>query len=213
MKIHTVVSESHKPLLDIYRASLRAVEPNAELTVHVIGQHGEGRYGTEDYNKALLEKLDAMEEISRNESGPYIFAECDIVWLRPFVATIKKLMDEAPGDVLFQQHGAESVKRWACTGLYATPGGAKLVPVWAKVKSLMPEIKDEEAALDAWSKKHPWRWGYLPESFWNHGFLNELWNPGDPLPIPADAFCLHASWTVGVQNKLAMMNKALETIR
>ena len=209
MRIHTVVSDSHRPLLALYEESLRRVEPDVELVVHEIGQHGTGEYGTDGYLPALLEKLDAMERISRIEDGPYIFSDCDIVWLRPFTGLMGSFIGSDPEAVFFQRHG-DWTDHWACTGLYITPGGRYLAPVWAKVKALMQEIRDDdEAALRKLSGEAPWQWRYLPDTFWNHGMLHRLWVPGDPLPLPAGSVCLHASWTVGVAGKRAMMATAM----
>lgn len=180
MRIHTVVSDSHRPLLALYEESLRRVEPDVELVVHEIGQHGTGEYGTDGYLPALLEKLDAMERISRSRTDR-TSSDCDIVWLRPFTGLMGSFIGSDLEAVFFQRHG-DWTDHWACAGLHH-PGRRYLAPVWAKVKASMPEIRDDdEAALRKLSGEAPWQWRHLPDTFWNHGMLHRLWVPRRPAP-------------------------------
>ena len=209
MRIHTVVSESHRPLLALYEESLRRVEPDADLVVHGIAQHGTGAYFEEDFRKAMEKRLAVMRRVAAEEAGPYLWTDCDIVWLRPFLKTVRALLVDEDGRPCFQKHGVEA-DRWACMGLYAVFCGRDLVDVLDKVAGLMPHHPDDEQAMREYNRWNDWPWEYLPDIFWTQGILGRMWHPGDPLDAPADAVCVHASWTVGVESKLAMMREVME---
>jgi hypothetical protein len=47
--------------------------------------------------------------------------------------------------------------------------------------------------------------GLLPDRYWTVGQTGRHWNPCDPVRPPSDLLMHHANWTVGVENKMALL--------
>ena len=50
------------------------------------------------------------------------------------------------------------------------------------------------------------KWDYLPMTFFCSGHvLDKCWEPGMDFAVPADIVMHHANWTIGIENKIALL--------
>lgn len=210
MKLYTCFTPSHRPLLEQhFLPSLPAEFMHDKLRPKQIEQRSvTGEFGSSGFQATCLDKVDVILEALRTETEPFLFSDVDVRFYGPVVDDLLKCLGDA--DMAFQWDGPRGRE---CTGFMVLRPSPKLLRFWENVGDRMvdKDMMDQDAVhteLD-WAKK--WHGDkliktvILPERYWTFGRNDKHWKPGMRVNPPADMLVHHANWTVGVENKLRLL--------
>ncbi len=200
MKMVLFYTPSHEPLaqrlLDSCVGEYRITAARGE-------QLGSGAYHQRHSRATMLEKL----KVVRREAGEdFLLADADIVFLKPSLEQIRKEWERF--DCLFQ------FDRSYCAGFFVMRSNAACLGLLdrciAEVQcDLQNDAHDEQMILNRLLPSSGVRYGKLSRLFANPCTLTGgKWN-GQELEVPPETIAFHANWTVGVENKIKLIDMVL----
>jgi hypothetical protein len=207
MNLACCYTPSHEQLIDQH------FKPSVESTRLIVNakvlpqQSVNGAFQSDGFQATCLAKVGyILEVLAANLGGdPFIFSDVDVRFYGDPTADLTQLLGN--NDIMFQDDGPAG----ACTGFMVMRPTPRVLEYWRKVAERMRDTNqlDQDAANRLLETHFAPAWGLLPERYWTVGMKGVGWNPGDPVAPPADLMVHHANWTVGVENKL----KLLEAVR
>jgi len=101
-----------------------------------------------------------------------------------------------------------------CTGFFAVRANELTLQLWQEVhKAIHIEHRDQYAFNRLIREMKAIRFGYLPAQFFGAGTFNaKSWHMGQRFYIPKFPIMFHANWTIGVDNKIALLQQARKII-
>ncbi|CAG7581509.1 MAG: hypothetical protein SLAVMIC_00877 [uncultured marine phage] len=211
MKLLTFYSDSHEDLykeffLSSYNEHLK---DSFELKAKHVTQHSQsGDYGSDGFSETMLEKINhIIESINPEENEPLVFADCDIQFFGDFKEDIVKQLGDM--DIKFQN---DVVCR--CAGFFVCQQTDKVLTFFENIKKILiknmrPGVDDQVVINSALQQN------LFPNL--NHGMLDnkyftvamvtgaQQWT-GQDFTIPPNILTHHGNWTVGMNNKIKVMN-------
>lgn len=202
MKLITFYTPSHALLVKHLLAS--RVEEYAPAVVEG-RQEGTGTYRQSGFHRSVLSK---MRAIRREATEDFLFADADVVFLKP---SLERILKEADGyDCLFQRDDTAY-----CTGLFFmrhNAGCLKLLDDIIAELELCPDddrIHDQNVAQRLLPRSGL-RYGYLSDLFANLCTIyGSAWYLKGQSPIvPAETLIFHANRVAGVERKRILIEIA-----
>lgn len=210
IKVCTFFSESHVPL---YREFMNSFpyQDGIDLIIRFMPQECQGYFECTDWNKTMRRKIDYiiqyLEEI--REMDIMIHADVDIKFYRSFKQDIEVLLENY--DIVFQNDG-----NCLCMGFFAARKSQKLIDLMKLIKDNISKYGNDQYAMNALIGSSGLKYGVLPERYYSFGPLNSCvnWNSSiQHFNVPKDIILHHANWTVGVDNKLALIRRTEELVK
>lgn len=205
MKLYACFTQSHMSLLMQHFLPSLPDEFGREL--RELPQHSpSGAFASSGFQATCLDKVNFILDAIHAETEPFLFSDVDVRFYGPVVEDMKRLLGDA--DMAFQWDGEIGRE---CTG-FMVIRPCKLVRVfWEGVLSFLastsdPKVTDQDAAHAMLGATPGLTTTILPERYWTVGRNDRIWNPGDQVNPPADLLAHHANWTVGVENKLKLLD-------
>lgn len=229
MKLYTCYSAANQILYDKYL--LPSIKDPFEIVAKQLPAVNEGKeslYGTREFNLITLAKVEfILKALEGNWGETFIFMDVDMYFYGPVMSEL--LITIQQGDIYFQKDSKDGM---ICTGFFVCRANERVRRLWRDVKRLMLVREDwndqdalnkilrEEANYANSPKKiirrltrfvssvrhHQLKWGYLSERFYTVGLtIGDRWVPGTIVEVPEDIIVHHANWTVGLQNKIALL--------
>ncbi len=207
MRIYSVYSESHEVFKPWFE-SIYNIYPEIDIKYSLLDQSCQsGEFQNHGWNDVTLNKLKKILEIFDDESNNddyFIFSDIDIQFFKPFHQEIENLLQN--NDIVFQNDYASG----PCTGFFA----CRKTNIMKQFFNRALEIfhKDDQVTVHRTLKEFPnIKFDLLPKKFFTYGmFDNGQWNSPEnniiDFKIPSDIVCHHANWTVGIHNKLKLLN-------
>lgn len=175
-----------------------------------------GSFYSEGWQETMQYKTDIITQaIEDHRDDVFLFVDCDVQF---FGDVSEPMLNALQGkDLVGQNDGA-----MLCAGVIAVRANPIAKALWRTIKIRSPEYGCDQRALNAILNAHVNRgsieWGKLDwDQFFNYRRLTEqdvVWTPDMDLHIPEqtlDNMLLHhANFTVGVQNKIIMMERIRE---
>jgi hypothetical protein len=209
IKVITFLSDSHKILFDKY--FLPTLPDNADLDVHHIPQVCEsGEYHGDKWIDAMLMKQDIIIKALESHIGDVIvYCDADIAFTSP-TAISQMVAELGPLDLVCQDDGDGNNY---CAGCMCMRSSQLLVDFFRSVRSLAVQYPGDQVPMNACLRDPDCpriSYGFLSHKFWNvcqiyHG---RQYIEG-PVEIPDQTFLVHANWTVGIANKMTILDAAL----
>jgi hypothetical protein len=210
MKIFACHTPSHADLLAEHFLPSLPAELKCNLVLRALPQEGSGEFDTAGFHATCLRKVEFILESLAKETEPFIFSDVDVRFYGPVGDDLARLLGDA--DMAFQWDGPRGLE---CSGFMVLRPSAKLLKFWQGVRDLMVEcvILDQDSlhrrlVVDTIKREQDGgdiTWDILPERYWTFGSNDKHWTPGQPVNPPADLLMHHANWTVGVENKIALL--------
>lgn len=202
MKLITFYTPSHVSLVKHLLAS--RVE---EYTLAVVEgqQEGNGTYCQKGFHRSVLSKMRAIRSEATED---FLFADADVVFLKP---SLERILKEAEGyDCLFQRDDTAY-----CTGLFFmrhNPGCLRLLDDIIAVLELCPDddrVHDQNVAQRLLPKSGL-RYGHLSDLFANLCTIygRDWYRTGQSPSVPAATVVFHANRVAGVERKLMLLEIA-----
>lgn len=209
-KIHTVSSKSHDVFLPWFN-TIRDVYPDIEVCVTHIDQVCEsGVFRTDGWREATLSKLKAILKIlDPLDESVFVYSDIDVQFFRPFHDVINKLLID--NDIVFQN----DYRGKQCTGFFACRRTHIVKELFSKalwaLENKIDNAKGDQMATHTALRTIPsLKHAMLPVEFFTYGYYYRQWT-GEDFSIPNDIVMHHANYTVGISNKLALLQYVRDT--
>jgi hypothetical protein len=199
MKLITCYSDSHESMFDKYfLPSFNSHLSNYELKVKKLKQiSSTGNYGSRDFNLTCKEKIRwILENFEIDSKEEVVYSDCDV----QFFGKLDYFLGN--NDILFQY----DYNRY-CTGFFIFKQTKTVLDFLLSVEKMTSSGMDDETASDGILKNHKIVCGILPkEKYWTIGSITKgnVWT-GQKFDCPKEIIMHHANWTVGIPNKLLLL--------
>ena len=209
IKLITCFSASHKALFDKMSASL-PWEPGLELAVRYLEQDGDGSFRNDGWKRSTGRKIEFVVETleSLPDGSLILWVDVDIIFFRPVRDDLVRLMAEMRAEILFQSDKTE-----LCAGFFIVRKTPKTMELFHEVLRVLPDHRDDQVALNSIIAASGVRFGLLPHRYYTIGLDNPVWNGVSPLKLPKTITTLHANFTIGIENKLKLIELVLAKMR
>ena len=164
ISVHTMHSDPNDPLVPIFRETLAAVEPSIKPKVHLLGDAESGA----NFNWGV--KMRRMVRPARTEKGVVVWADTDVVFLRPFRERILSLMSNV--DILFQSEAAFT--NTINAGFFAFRASKKMARFFERMGAEDYTLRTDQGMLPDHLREDGIKWGVLPLEF---GAMTHGWFP------------------------------------
>lgn len=216
IKCYTVVSPSHRNLLDKYLLPSFPNNPNMELTIKYIQQLcPSGTFYTDGWHQTMHKKADCFIEGIDNlqENELFMFIDNDIVIYKDFYDDILREMGDS--DIVFQN----DIGGGCNTGFFIAKKNENVLNLMKAVKLYLGNFDSEQTAITEYcfnQKKYfellNLKWKMLPvEKYWTYGVYEKTWDGVEDFDVPADILIHHGNWTL-FNNKEKILNKVKSKI-
>lgn len=209
IKFCTFFSESHKVFYKLFMNSF-PYENDVDLIVRYLPQECSGNYNQDDWNLTMKKKVKfIVDYLSTLKDGEYlIHSDIDVVFYKPFKNNILDLIKTSNNDILFQNDGCA-----LCMGFFVCNNNPEILKLMTYIYENLDNFENDQVALNVLIRNTNIKFGVLPLNYYCFGPLNKMnnWNPNykEEIFVPSDIILHHANWTIGVENKL----KLIQTIK
>lgn len=217
MKMYILCTPSHENMLTKY--SLPSLQDNVEVIIdHKPQECPTANYMEPGYLKTMARRLDLILNAIMDNWGKYfIFAGCDIIYLKPMV---NELLDSVKGYDLAAQH--EWPNQAICADFLIIQGNQKTLALIQAARTMM-DLKGchDQDALNIVLREQRFadiNWKTLPIDLFPNGAYSIasnrvnpnniiLYTPNTELLIPPQAMLVHVNFCFGVANKEDFLKK------
>jgi hypothetical protein len=215
MKIYTSFTESHKPFFDNYfLPTYKKANKNKDFSLYVSEMEQKsntGGYSTYGFRQSTSDKLEViMKAIDDNMGERIIYCDPDIQLFDGFTDDILKYKDLEPEVDVFCQCDTPKCPENVilCTGFMVMTCSEKLKKVFENSLLHIDKFEHDQYAFNYFGRKNL-NWRIFPEDkyytiAYNTG--NVVWNGEEYKDIPKNILMHHANWTVGVNNKIKLLD-------
>lgn len=178
MKIYAINSEATDCLLKtIFLPSISNCEPDAKLIVENVQIGGNGDFLSQEYNSALLYRLERIPEwIRSNFQSVILISDVDIRYLRPFVSVMKQTI--IGHDIAFSQEHKNSAWGINCGQMLVRCSEKTLVFFTAVLDESRKTKEIEQIIINRWLNKSGLNFKLLSPLFSNTniGFFQDMYS-------------------------------------
>ncbi len=220
IKIYTFYTPSHAVFKDTWVNSIKDDE-NIEMIIREFIQECKTGKGWDDgWQKVMLRKVDMiLEAIHTNWGDVVIYSDIDIEFFQPISKKIMELIGNK--DLVIQRDNPSGT---VCAGFFALRANERTQSLWKGIRNYMishNECSDQKTLNKLLRKSgletiNPYGviWDYLPADFLGGGTFTGIgWKIGKKLFIPSNIMMLHANFTRGNKNKLALQGYVREVVK
>lgn len=199
IKCHTVVSPSHRELLEKYLLPSFPNNPNMEMTITYIPQLcPTGTFYEKGWHDTMHKKADSFISgiNSLKDDELYMFIDNDIVIYKDFYEDILKELDGY--DIAFQN----DIGGGCNTGWFIARNTQSVRNLMQATKMYLGNFDSEQVAITEYcfnNKKYlelkDLKWKMLPvEKYWTYGVYRKTWDGKEDFDIPKDMIIHHGNW-------------------
>jgi len=206
LKIYTFYSDSHEVLLEKYfLPSFEKTNKDIELKIKKINQKCKsGDYMSSGWYEAMINKVDyILESIEETWGGLFVHSDCDVQFFKPIKDDLVSQLGDK--DFAAQDDGGEM-----CCGFFICKSNDRTKKLFENVKKEMNEKFNDQQATNKIINK------YASHKFLDYKYYSiyrktnkKQWNKEMNInysEIPKEIIAYHANWTVGLKNKIELMN-------
>lgn len=208
VKIYTHYSDSHKSLYeDFFKKSLRKLYSKDEVSIRVL-HHKQttetGLFMTQGWLEAMEFKLDVITTgIKETWNDWFIFADCDVQFLRPFAEDIKNELNNVD---LVCQDDCNSL----CAGFFGCNSNDKTLQLFQTIRNNFKNMVNDQVALNHFKQLVNYKLldknkYFTIGNFFNNSDGTHNWDNQTKITIPYNILVHHANYVKGVDNKIKLM--------
>lgn len=200
MKLIAAYTRSHERLTNEW--FLPTIRDEYELKLHRCDVEGHGRYMERDWTEAVLFKCGRIIEAIRENPGEIlVYSDVDVQFFGPTKDSIREAI--VGKDIVCQ---LDSPNGQVCTGFFAVRANDATLGLWEEVRACVRKDARDQPAFNRILRERKIQFGCLPLQFFGTGtFFRKMWDRDGRFYIPKNPLMFHANWTVGVDNKLALL--------
>lgn len=211
MKVYTFFTNTHKIFLDYFINSF-PFEENLDLEIRFLSQDCvDGKFHSDGWNTTMMKKvqyiIDSLYETSNDDL--FIHSDIDVQFFGKIKNDLEILMNKNNFDILFQNDGNQ-----VCMGFFVCKSNQTTKNFFKKVYDNLHNHKNDQYAVNYYIRNFNINWGVLPDRYFSIGVKNSLWL-GEPKTfiLPENIIMHHANFTVGVENKIKLLNIIKDQIK
>lgn len=200
MKIYTFYTDTHKILYNSFLESIKNTNSDLLVVSEYFEQECNGNFMADGWNKTMHRKVDQIIK-SCKENEIFIHSDCDVYFKR----SIKSIIIEELGDfdIAFQDDSSSGY----CMGFFICKPSKTIIDLFEDVRNNIESYGNDQLALNSLIYKYNIRHKKLSNRFFSYGQLNRgVWS-NDDFEFPNETLLIHANWTIGVDNKLKLIEK------
>jgi hypothetical protein len=210
VKIYTHFSDSHLEMYERYfKPSLRNLYTKEQIIISVCKHRQtttDGMFMSRGWLEAMDIKLDViLTAINENKSGWFIFADCDVQFLRPFINDLYRELKDV--DIVCQ-NDCNSL----CAGFFACKSNDKTLNLFKSIKRDFRHMVNDQVALNDF--KHLVNYKLLDKQkyFTIGNIFNNIdgthnWDNKATIEVPDSVLIHHANYVKGTDNKLKLLEQ------
>ena len=194
-----MVSKSHQFLHDEYfEKSIKEFEPKAEIISEEQRQVcSTGEYYSDGWKESMRQKVEIYDKAINTDDEFFIWSDVDIEFYSPFIEECLKELGNC--DIAFQ----EGVGREYCAGFFICRNNDKTKLFFKLLKEKYDMYACDQEAINRNIKLLNAK--FLSNKFLNISFQHRHWS-GQNFNIKHELIMFHANYTVGLQNKITLLN-------
>lgn len=214
MKLMTFYTPSHAEMYNNwFMRSLREVGfPEKDLiTVGVDEQLGSGTFRSPGFCETATKKVWAISNQlwEMDEGDILVFSDCDIQFFQPFMPEIEKKLEGADLVAQADMRGFQFI----CAGFVGMRVTDAMRLMWQFVGHSTPKYPHAEQDQSALNEhKGMVTVDILSRRYWTTGLITMDYWTGWDFEIPEDIIMHHATFAIGIENKIVLMNKVREKV-
>jgi MoaA/NifB/PqqE/SkfB family radical SAM enzyme len=205
MKLLSVWTPSHEALA--LKWFLPSILDDYEVITHRMeGEPDGGTFLEPSWSKAVRFKSRKILDMIESHPGEsFVYSDVDLRFYRPSLAAVEECLSQM--DLACQMDDPEGN---LCTGFVAMRAVPAVHQLWSCVHEAVERQGRDQNEFNRLVRLLPdLRWGYLPLEIFGLGTFQGLqWKPDKAFYIPANPILFHANWSVGVHQKLELLQKA-----
>lgn len=215
MNIYTIYSESHKELFNIFRDSLMKIDlQDTAMIPRKAPQVCSGDYNSEGSIDFWRINIEYFLELCETNTEPFLYCDCDIIVKKDFT---KDLPIRLRGKDIVGQLDKYlfGIRPQICTGIMYINPNDRIKRMFEWMLEHLDKYGNDQKALNRYLLFHKVKWSVLPETYYSINFDNgnKVWDGEDLIIKKRDYFMIHLNWTIGVENKLKLLNKIEEKLK
>lgn len=165
-----------------------------------------GEYETPGFDLTMLKKINLIiDNINIKDGEPFTYADCDVQFFGD------ASYDLGDNDILFQN---DFLPNNYCAGFFIAKQNQAVLDFFVTVRDKLMQkmngvIHDQTVINELLHNGYPIKAGMLPtDKYWTAAFATNgaLWN-GQDIAVPAGIVMHHANFTIGIQNKMALLEQ------
>jgi hypothetical protein len=217
MRLYTFYTETHRSLLDESLRSLKKTFEDTGVVIEKFPQYSEtGAFHSSGWKLTMLDKLRYIQ-LALKDDEPFIHADCDIVYYRPFRRHIERLLSKSNLDLIFQSDSDGC----ACMGFFACKPSKKVLRLFTFASYMLEKdyFANDQLAVNALLRDPEFSdvsyglLGHDAYSIWRQTG-GRVWEPTIEVgPLPPSVYLCHLNYTVGVENKLQLLKQFNDVVR
>ena len=216
MKLLTFYSDSHTEIYENFflKSYNLYLSESFELYAKYIPQISPtGEYNSKGFSHTMLEKIHhIINNIDITDVQPMVFSDCDVQFFSDFSQDIIKEIGN--NDIAFQDDVTV-----LCAGFFICKQNIATLSFFEQIyrilKNEMDRGIDDQVIINNVLRSNPniINFGVLPSDkyYTVASTIKSVWN-GQDFTLPSTIFVHHANWTVGIKNKLQLLNIVREKV-
>jgi hypothetical protein len=216
MKIYTFYTDTHKEMFEQYFV------PSVPFNVPYISEYfpqecASGSFHADGWMKTMNRKVDyVIRSIQETWGSWFIHSDCDVQFFPEngdLMADIETHLNEK--DIV----GMDDIMM--CAGFFACRSNDKTLKLWSMVQDNLSRFANDQIALNHFLPQTGVSFGLFPRfryyNYMHHHTTHAVWNGQQPITLsPTERKCVlvhHANYTVGVENKVKMLQLIKEQVK
>ena len=217
IKCYTVVSPSHRELLDKIMLPSFPNNPNMEMNIKYIPQLcPSSEFESEGWHAVMIHKAqcfyDALIDLKENEA--MMFIDTDILhvtdWYNDIVEQIKDV------DLVVQNDFGGMLN----SGFFCAKKTTETEALFRAVRLFINDYTNEQKALSNFCLNHKkyrellnLKWKFLPKTFWTYGENFRHFDGTDDFKLPENIKIAHFNWTKTFALKMELFKLVKEKLK
>jgi hypothetical protein len=205
----TAHSDSHRAMYEKHflPSFSKYLAPHCELQTRVLPYYA-GSFGEDAFNKMGRESVGHTANILRQNIGRHIVVSgCDIRFYRDFMADIEDALQHA------ELVGMNDIYGPVCGELLAFVCSERIVALYDWIVTNDHRFQNEQWTLNAGIRELGINAAMMPDTFWTVGMQGTgVWKQGDPVRPPKGISLHHANFTIGAENKMALLDAVFAAV-
>lgn len=206
-RLMTFYSDSHKILYDQYFKPSVEKFNEYDLISYQAEQFGTGSFMEKGWKEAMGKKIDFIIDMINDCWGDYfVFADADVIF---FGKTNYYLLDQVKHfDAAFQADAGK-----LCAGFFIMKCNERTLNFMTTVRNMYYAYPEDQTAMQNHAQLINYK--LLPTEIFNISHINgnKVWDCDYSLKIPSNIRVFHGNWTIGIDNKIRIMNFAIDTLK
>lgn len=207
MNLYTFYSPSHTEVYEKYflKSFNEHLSNDFILTTHKCEQKTtDGNFSDPNWNSSMNDKLFLLKKaIKENDGKWFVYSDCDIQFFGNIMDDIKENINDNL-DMLCQED-----YHTICAGFMVIKASKKMYE-FIEIIEMHHHESNDQIAMNQF--RHLINFKLLPkDKYYTVGNFNggRVWNPGEGVPNTENVVMHHANFTIGVENKIAMLKEVL----